>query len=113
MLDEINTLFGPKKTKINLLDTYFGFFCLSTLNSFFAVWLQLTAVYAAKLWREGNVVQCNTATARTVKGHFKNHLERHTGQQVRASVKGKKNNTILIKNSFPFFCSLPQLNLAH
>lgn len=45
------------------------------------LWLQLTTVYAAKLRREGNVIDCNTPTTRTVKGHFKNHLGRQTWQQ--------------------------------
>lgn len=45
------------------------------------LWLQLTTVYAAKLRREGNVINRNTPTTRTVKGHFKNHLRRQQWQQ--------------------------------
>lgn len=42
------------------------------------LWLQLTRVCAAKLWRKGNVINCNASASRTVEGHFKDHLERQT-----------------------------------
>lgn len=45
------------------------------------LWLQLTGVCAAKLWRKGNVINCNASPSRTVKSHFKDHLERQTDTQ--------------------------------